>query len=296
MTKKYRNILLIAIICILFTLPTLTVHSEETSVNTKTTPTKSISRVTLIPQTTGVLSNNKKLIASTTKSPNSWTNEDIVIQDLEKNDRTTIKLKLPMPFQIRSWSPDNSYLYIFEESQYYGGLVGKIIDVKSKKTLYSFPTLNQDITWVNDTGFIYFNPQHKNGVPTNLVLFQHNIKTGKSTSILKQPVTNQKFPYIKSQTYVGGQFEFGFSTNYIDYTSDISEGVRIHLKTKKYETIDKSDLLVNSIKSSLPSMYSNIEISSVTEIPGREGTYMITARDTINSAEPMSLTFDNTIK
>ncbi len=90
-----------------------------------------------------LLSNNGKLLAYTIKPQNSWVNEDIVIKNLETNTSATIKLKLPMSFHLASWSPNDSYLYIFEEAQYYGGLRGIVLDIQTQKTLYSFPTLNE---------------------------------------------------------------------------------------------------------------------------------------------------------
>lgn len=241
-----------------------------------------------------LLSNNGKLLAYTTKPQNSWVNEDIVIKNLETNISKTIKLKLPMSFHLASWSPNDSYLYIFEEAQYYGGLRGLVLDIQTQKTSYSFPTLNRDISWVSDNEILYFEPENQCvglldcGNP-KVSLKQHNLQSNTNKALFSKTQKNRKLPLIKFPTRLDKRFQFGVTEDPLDYTSDVADAIEINLNTGKSKKLNKEQLLVNSIKKSLPANYNNAEIISIENSTQLDKPYKVKIRNYNNAEETIYL-------
>ncbi len=292
MCNKLKTFLLIPFLVIALLLTyTLTVSSQENIQQRQpiSTPPWTTQPINL---PDGILSNSGKLVAYSIKSPESWVNENIIIQDLETNSSDTIKLKLTMPFQIVSWSPDDSYLYIFEESQYYGGLKGSIVEVKSKKILNSFYTLNQDISWVNNTEVLYFDPGTPSDLNTSGVsLRRYNIHSNTDTFLLNKSVHNGRLPLVKFPTRLGEKFEFGITGDYVDYTSDITEAIEVNLRTGDTRAISRESLTAYSIKQTLPKDLAGLEITSIEEVQGIEHRYKVSARKTVNSEETINFVY-----
>lgn len=241
-----------------------------------------------------LLSNNGKLLAYTIKPQNSWVNEDIVIKNLETNTSATIKLKLPMSFHLASWSPNDSYLYIFEEAQYYGGLRGIVLDIQTQKTLYSFPTLNRDISWVNDSEILYFEPENQcvNSLDCEnpkISLKQHNLRSNTNKALFSKTQKNRKLPLIKFPTRLNKRFEFGITEDPLDYTSDVTDAIEINLDTGKSKKLNKDQLLVNTIKKSLPANHNNAEIISIESSIKLDKPYKIKIRNHNNAEETIYL-------
>lgn len=262
-----------------------------------TIPTLAPTTIPYIPQLVGkedLLSNNGKLLAYTTKPQNSWINENIVIKNLETNTSETIKLKLPMPFHLASWSPNDSYLYIFEEAQYYGGLRGLVLDIQTKKTSYSFPTLNRDISWVSDSEILYFEPENQCvgsldcGNP-KISLKQHNLRSNTNKVLFNKTQVNRKLPLIKFPTRLDKRFEFGVTEDPLDYTSDVTDAIEVNLDTGKSKRFNKEQLLVNSIKKSLPANYNNAEIISIENSIKSDRPYKVKIRNHNNIEETIYL-------
>lgn len=294
MRNKPKIFLLIPFLMIVLLLThTLTVSSQEVA-QQRQPVSPSLATTQPIDLPGGVLSNSGEFIAYSVRPKESWINEDIVIQDLEQSTSAIIKLKLAMPFQIVSWSPDDSYLYIFEESHYYGGLRGGVVDVKSKKLIHSFSTLSHNVSWVNNTDLLYFHPEISSERNTNGVsLRRYNVQTNTDTVLLNKSTHNARFPLVKFPTRLDERFEFGIAEDYVDYTSDITEGIEVNLRTGNTRTLSKESLIANSIRRSMPRDLSEIEIISIEEVQGTTQKYKVQARTNINSEETINFTYNS---
>lgn len=293
---KYLKLLSLISLSIVFLLSfSPKVFSQVSSKNRPTPSTSPIFSVTTDPSITltneGVLSHSENFLAYSVKSENSWVNENIIIKNLEQGTSETIKLKLPMPFHISSWSPDDSYLFIYEESQYYGGLQGSIVDVKTKKIVYSFPTLNQTISWTGNSDFLYFSSETPVNSPISISLNEYKLLSKKKTTLLKYQSTSRKIPLVKYPTKLSDKFQFGLTSNYEDYTSDITDAFEITLTDKTAIPINKENLIAKKLKHLMPNNLANIEITAIEEDTDNLGTYKIKARKDLDSEENLNLRY-----
>lgn len=250
MSKKLVGLLALPILLALgisIIHPNILNASETKIVSQQQKSKKAISVPTKAQLAQGLTSTDGNFLAYTQKPDKSWTNKKLQIYNLPDKSSKTISIKLDQLFNLSSWSPNSAYLYIYEESGYYGGLKGHVIDVQKNKIISTFPTLNPEIVWVDDSSFYYFEPQDDciQGIcetQKSVHLKLMNLDTIKPNFIAKFS-SSEKFPLITNASLVNDKLQFGYAEEYFDYTSKATKAYQVDASTNEIEEITVEDLM-----------------------------------------------------
>lgn len=238
--KKYTYFLVIAFgfivilsIKVLANMPQISIKSELVI-----TPTILVNKF----PADSLISHDATSAAYLIKKAGAWVpNKEIYI--MAKNDQEIVKIPLNtiQDFEIIQWSSEDQYLFVLEKSQYYGGQVGHIIDVISQKQIYSFPILNNTISWIDQNTILYFDPyincealadkQDCYRFETGLIMY--NLQTGKKLVLQIINPHDRNYPLIFDPILKHNSFSYGIGYNYIVQAAN--KYISIDLITLKVE-------------------------------------------------------------
>lgn len=190
---------------------------------------------------------------------------------------------------ILNWSPDDRYIVLREAAHYVGGLILHIIDYVRRQEIDSFFVLNDYVTWISNTEFLFFDPysecpsHHANTSkcrelsPTLSVYNVQNRKSrilrelgqGQNTmqDVIYQESREGKITYIvRTYNKISGIADFNeWNDDYYQYD----------LNTDELQSVSKTDLLIGQVGNALPQPYSDLSIQKIIQNSKKRDLYLV---------------------
>ncbi|MCA9378872.1 hypothetical protein KC640_00440 [Candidatus Dojkabacteria bacterium] len=227
-----------------------------------------------------------RVITENSHQPNPF----VYILDINNNlvlDQIPVNSSLDL--RVLNWSPDDRYIVLREAAHYVGGLVLHIIDYNKKQEMDSFYVLNDYVTWISNTEFLFFDPY--SGCPTHHAntskcrelspaLSLYNAQNGRSRILRELGQGQNTMHEVTYQESREGKIIYIVRTyNKENGVADFSEWNDVYyqydLNAGELQNISRTDLLIEQVSNALPQPYSDLSIQKIIQNSKQKDSYLV---------------------